>query len=432
MANSPFKILIEYDYLTYYPDGTIRGYDRAQPIYLDQVDNVTISANSDLTVHPMLNADLVADHIIKKPITLGFSGTFSTQGSTKSDLIAQEKLFEEIKNNGWLCSISKISNVTNKPCFIKRNNMILTSIRWTEGINTVSYSFSFEQILVANQLQYTKADLQELPETKQATWSSFNILSFYYDTIKDARNQLAPLILKSMLDAELMDEGFYSKISVDLDLVKSSEVDEGKRADILGILSLVPIINAFVPLVETIREIKKLCSSGTFPLWRYTAGSDIPTYRANKSRCVEIINQILNTIYQTFSSAMMYKFTSNEPNQNIIMSVNDNYYEVRVRKDILSYLSIYYLEDDAVMCSNKCMQSSKIANFYSCTKSNAICRLGGNYYVYIIKSVRGQVDETILTNYGLFVTPILPDQVQDAVLDIITKCVMDVIRENGG
>ena len=169
-----YEVLIEYDELTYYPDGMIRGYDR-QSIYLDQVDNITINATSDLTTHPMLNGDLVSDHIIKKPITVTFGGAFSTNGSTRSDLIQKQTLFENIKNNGWFCHISKINRNTNKPCFIKRNNLVLTSIQWTEGINYVTYSFTFNQVFVINEIGYSKANVEYLPETVVAGFSNFDM-----------------------------------------------------------------------------------------------------------------------------------------------------------------------------------------------------------------------------------------------------------------
>lgn len=124
-------------------------------ILLDTINETTVNTSSNLTQHPIVNGDIVADHMYKDPITISLSGSFSLNGgtlmniaSTGSALSNIQTLFEKIKNEGIVCSLMKVMTDSKQNMrFLERNNMVLTSIRWTEKVNSMDFSFSFTQVL---------------------------------------------------------------------------------------------------------------------------------------------------------------------------------------------------------------------------------------------------------------------------------------------
>lgn len=130
---------------------------------LDTVNDNTIDLSSQMSVHPMVNGDQVADHIINEPSSMTISGVFSKNGSKStvvdkngSHLENVQEMFEKIKRQGIPCDIVKIQTIKNEtgekrqPVFKKRSNMILTRISWTERINSLGFSFTFNEAILAD------------------------------------------------------------------------------------------------------------------------------------------------------------------------------------------------------------------------------------------------------------------------------------------
>lgn len=124
-------------------------------ILLDTINETSVNTSSNLTQHPIVNGDMVADHMYKDPITISLSGSFSLNGgtlmnisSTGSSLSNIQTLFERIKNEGIVCSLMKVMTDSKQNMrFLERNNMVLTSIRWSEKVNSMDFSFTFTQVL---------------------------------------------------------------------------------------------------------------------------------------------------------------------------------------------------------------------------------------------------------------------------------------------
>ena len=63
-----------------------------------------------------------------------------------------EEVFERVQNDGHLCDIVKIQRgESGSYRFSKRENMVLTAITWTEGINTLGFNMTFTQALIVDQ-----------------------------------------------------------------------------------------------------------------------------------------------------------------------------------------------------------------------------------------------------------------------------------------
>ena len=382
-----YEVLIEYDELKYSDEGLILGYERKQ-IYLDQVDNITINATSDLTTHPMLNGDLVSDHIIKKPITVSFGGTFSTNGSTKSDLIQKQTLFENIKNNGWFCHISKINRNTNKPCFIKRNNLVLTSIQWTEGINYVTYSFTFSQVFVINEIGYSKANIEYLPETVVAGFSNFDMSS------RVNEDELYWQLLNIYYDKGVIDSDFFRDLS--------TVVSGGARRKRVKIVN--PI---YVQAKGT--DGNAVCKYSNNPL------SNLKT----KQYINASINQLIELIRDALSIGYQFKFTKTG-SQTLMMNVGDNYYILKVKGDSNSPHWLLTLSDlnDNVLAANK-STSCSVECYSDMNDSNYFYKSKEGLYFYVWKDDSGGSASTDLRQYSIVVTPYISGVITNTCNDII-------------
>ena len=163
---------------------------------IDTVSSYEVTTTSTITTHPIVSGDEVADHMYRNPIQISMSGTFSlnagtkfTYGSGSSKFSSIESLFEQIKNEGILCELVKMStsDSDNKVQFSKRSSMALTSITWTEKENSLGFRFSFNQAMLvkvsSTPVQSSKSDTEYLPTFSDAIYGSFSDELLDYDAV---------------------------------------------------------------------------------------------------------------------------------------------------------------------------------------------------------------------------------------------------------
>lgn len=151
-------------------------------ISLDAVDSCTVDTSSNVTQHPTMDGFIIADHMYRNPVNMNLSGTISLNGSSSihvssdnSKLAGIEALFEQLKNDAVMCTVTKIQNVYANVSFIQRTNMVLTSIHWTENVNSLQYSFSFMEIMTASYeaIAITDSSDEFLPDITSLQTSNF-------------------------------------------------------------------------------------------------------------------------------------------------------------------------------------------------------------------------------------------------------------------
>ena len=126
-------------------------------IQFDVVDSYSVSMSASLTQYPTINGDLVADHLVRNATNSDISGTFSLIGdkptsfSGGNDRLSNiQKFFEYLMQNAILCNITtKNLGNTSTTRFESRDNMVLTSIRWTEKQSSLDFMFSFTEALLS-------------------------------------------------------------------------------------------------------------------------------------------------------------------------------------------------------------------------------------------------------------------------------------------
>ena len=157
---------------------------RMNTIHFDLVKGVNISSSSELTTNTMMNGDIIADHIYRKPVEVTIDGSYGEFGNRNirfsgpwDKLGNVEEYFENIKNQGYRCSIITRSRSTEDDTRFKtRENMVLTNIDWTHNQSSISFSLTFtEQKTASLQIQdipYTEED-EDGPDITDGVVTSF-------------------------------------------------------------------------------------------------------------------------------------------------------------------------------------------------------------------------------------------------------------------
>lgn len=186
---------------------------RPYVIVMDTVEKDTVTTSIEVTSQPLMSGDFIADHLFKQPIDYSISGTFGMgkkQGIVVNDggmsLTEVQSLFEKIKNNGIVCDLVRVSvddSGTRTPRFLRRTNMILQSITWTEEINTLGFDFSFKEVAFAKSIEYNvNTDDAYMPNVEELVQRSFS------ETLLNRQDVLGG-ILQFMHDNDIMGDDFW-------------------------------------------------------------------------------------------------------------------------------------------------------------------------------------------------------------------------------
>lgn len=80
----------------------------------DKINENITTSTSDITTHPLVNGDVIADHMYRNPVNVNVSGTFSLNGNQRTQYFGSndrltniETLFEKIKKQGIFCTLKK-------------------------------------------------------------------------------------------------------------------------------------------------------------------------------------------------------------------------------------------------------------------------------------------------------------------------------------
>lgn len=144
-------------------DGEERNY------LFDYVEDATTNLTSDITTHPLVNGDIIADHMYLNPATVNVAGTFSLLGNKKYNFGSTDRLaniqdiFERIMKEGIMCTLIKMNSDGDSSRFKVRENMVLTSISWVERQSSVDFNFGFNEALtaIADDVEYAIDVLDE-------------------------------------------------------------------------------------------------------------------------------------------------------------------------------------------------------------------------------------------------------------------------------
>lgn len=385
-----------------------------QKFLLDTIEGNDVRSSSNMTSHPIYQGDIIGDHMYKTQSTVQISGSYSINagtnlmlGNTANALATFEAVFETIKNKGIICELLKISNTNNKTLFLKRSNMALTDIHFTEQINSIEFDFTFKQIITTtaatNAANYTGDIAQNvgkfddtdayLPSFSAYTLSNFvtavvnygNICKIINETLQLTNEQTQQITTK----IRMFGSNGLTSLGIANDIAK------------LIISSLASITQSNVDRLFADGFVSKL---NTASLVQLLQGKDI-TNQAIVAYC-EYLGKIYKKVNSLSDVITCYQISSSGEQTSTLL-INNIYYEFEFKRNNVS--DSYYLAVKNANADNpeyeisSCLCSSAVTNFTDCTLENMLFNTSKSF-VYLLKAKN--TDEHDLTNYYVVVSKI--------------------------
>lgn len=203
---------------------------------LDIQKERNITASSKIASYPMQNGNTMSDHMYRDPSTYSVSGSFALRGKNSNlndnrekipnfiysylldeiDALSEdrlgniEKVFEYIKDNGILCTLTTLNEEDGSSTRFKiRKNMALNSIQWVEGLDKVDYTFSFQEIILVNDetsnVSEDELKYYNLPYVSYPSGSSLGEVLQNLDVLDD-------VILSSLYENDYIDPEWLKEI----------------------------------------------------------------------------------------------------------------------------------------------------------------------------------------------------------------------------
>ena len=230
-STSSYKAVIQCNFNQFGENELLKGtnQDPMKYLLLDLVKNKSNSSDITLAQQPLQNGDVITDHMYRNAKTFTLTGEFSLNGKNWNDdsynfggqanrLSNIQKVFETIQANGLLCDILTLQVDdnngidTNNVEFLKRSNMALKNISWSEHQNNMNFSFTFTEIIMVKRQEYeeltdeAKKDLN-LPDISEPIGKSLG--SILVDT-----NQLKEIVIESLYRSGYLDQEWINEIVI--------------------------------------------------------------------------------------------------------------------------------------------------------------------------------------------------------------------------
>lgn len=420
-------------------------------IYLENVSDSQITKNITITTHPIVSGEEIADHYYKEPITMTINGVISLNGS-KSEVLEGstvkgnprmlrrfEEVFERVQNDGHLCDIVKIQRgESGSYRFSKRENMVLTAISWTEGINTLGFNMTFTQALIVDQTIFEDDNR--------------------IDTGKTDRDNNNTLTDETLPNVNVPDKTSFAREIVDWDVIEAQIVASLRMAGVFSdsffLKAAFPVNYLYEPLTEekvrdektirnvTLADIQKACRIFALSLDYIGKNNpfelDIidkagPYYNKERNRMEskggllkdplligidnvlsfkrigQFINELDGYLKSLESHYEMYRFPQSGE-QDVLVTIGNEDFVFQVRNNnVNGSYKITVLQGQNSAAENPVSVGGisdirgGISTYMQATNSNAILRTGGGQYVHLLKLEERTVG---LEYFALIISPV--------------------------
>lgn len=411
-------------------------------ILLDSIEDVQVDESSQLTTHPIVTGDMAADHMIKEPCSMTISGELSMNGSDniifdgfKPTLKACQETFGKIKNNAYMCSITKLAMNTNEVRFLQRENMVLTSIQWTERVNSLAFTLTFTQVLVSDVQEY-EVDMQDenLPAVTEPATLSFSSTLMDWD-------QVDRLVIDTCAAEGLTTDEFMTmlKSAGTSYLIGGAAVGAAILITYIAACASIPVGGWIVGIVSLAiagvaiigygiySAIKSAVNSRKYRVDQFKKYKDDKKNQAEVERFSNFIGDIHNQLMKLNDTFYVYQISSNEP-QECMLSISDEYYIFAFEKNNVNNKWTVNVtmpaRDDSVVAANKSIDCAK-TSYADCNSGNALFRASGSgAYVYLMYVRNEDLAEDDLRNYYILVSGMKPEDFTNAVTEIIKNAIL--------
>ena len=218
----------------------------------DTVDSWPINESTTITTQPLINGDVVADHVYREPSTIRVSGSFSSYGYKKNTykngvdrLKTIQEVFEEIMNKGLFCKLTFMSgNLSGKNIstrYIIRDRYVITGINWVPNQSSMEFTIMFTEVILGNVVEEINIDTSDLklPSVSGAIQT----------TLKETfltKSTIAPVCINILKKEGYTDNRFLEATKSDSDSLLKGSDDKQEIIDILNIAINSKIFNEAV------------------------------------------------------------------------------------------------------------------------------------------------------------------------------------------
>lgn len=424
-------------------------------IEFDVLNSKGIDTNSQVTTHPLVNGDIVADHMYRQPVSLSLAGSFSLAGTNRTIFTGSndrltniEETFEKIKNKALLCKLVTVNEDDNKQTRFKiRENMVLNRIHWTELQNSLDFTLGFDEAMLI--------DAFDTPYDEDVTDDSLPALTDprqldFTDTLIDW-DSLEQVIIKTCKDAGIMSKEFCEKC---LPNIGKMVAVGAVGAALIGVATVVAVAcGASGPIgwiagaiiagaacivyawYKIINSFINFAKQQKFKVKQFKYYKDDRKNAAEVERFLNFNGEILKQIEQLEDSIFLYGFSSDE-NQECTFYLDNQYYIFKFERKTNGYYEYEMRNvENKILISNR--ELIGLTNISECNSSNAIYRtpeIGSYIYImnpslYEDSSKRLTEDEREankkdLTKYMIMVTTIKMENFMNMTTEIIKNAVM--------
>lgn len=421
-------------------------------IILDTVDDVKVDGSSRVTEQPVLDGDVIADHMFNEPKSMLINGILSLNGSNVTVVDGQgsklanfQELFEQIQTQGIKCDVVKISFKNEQDIrFLHRHNMVLNRLSWNERVNSMNFSLGFREVITTEVIQYDiDTDDAYLPFVTEPDTLSFT------DTLIDWE-QIDQSIVKILFDNKLIEEQFMNMLaSLGNDTLRAL-VPAAIAAVLIAvmaalgtnpvgwvILAIGLIIAAAVIFISgLVSFFKRLFGMANKYKIRKFVKSD--NEKKNQQE-IERFGKFMKDMHDKFQDINnlihVYRVSENKP-QEALISVGDEYYVFTFTWNNVDLHYSLKVEntDESNVASNPNITTAP-TNFDQLNNGNILIKAANNASIYLVyspvieedesKATAAIADPNNLQNYLIVVCDFDVEKFQELVEDIIKDAIMN-------
>lgn len=402
-----------------------------QSIILDTINDVNIGMSSTLTTHPIVNGDVVADHMYKEPINLTISGTFGLNGgqgivvtSAGPKLANIQSLFERIKNEAVMCDIIKttVDLKDNGVRFQERRNMVLTSISWTERVNSLGFSFGFTQIMTV-EIQTLDVDTEDefLPSTTELQTLNFT------DVILDW-NEVNNIVISAGVRRKIIAQEFLDLLQTySANALIALGVTGLVAATVVTVLGLVPVagwiilgvaaVGLLIARVVTAIDAAKNAEKYIDTFKKY---NDDKKNQQEVVRFSNFVGDIHKQLQVLNDAIRVWQVGSNEEQEAMITIDNYNYIFEFSKNTYTRQWKLSVKDVDGKEVGQLSHLMASPTSFSDCAETKPLFRTYGyGSYVYLIRT--GNSRDTDLRTCYIIASSIHPAEFNQKLEDIIVN-----------
>lgn len=385
-----YKLVIQVDMNQF---GKVYENDSVKILMLDVVKTKSITASSTITNQPLQSGDTMSDHMYRNPTTFNVSGTFALNGENANDisygfvgkendrLTQIETLLEKIKDEGYLCDLITMSfddngkNDANNTRFKVRKNMALTSITWSEKLNSIDYQLSFQEVITVDSIQTSEVTVgKDDPLVNEPEMNSLGDLIYGTDGF-------LYVLLFQLCANKIISFGFIYVLA--------------------NWENSIPILKQYPTLQKAAKEIVA---------YKYANGDiinvpdDVVVKNVNNLTYVGLAFGILKNIFSNnkylFNTKDIYTY-GNESNSTYIFYLDYGHLENVSTKTATQMVTKFINFLDSLFVDlNKLTYSLEVYNFENVSKNQTtILSIGGNYY-YITPIINNTITSQGTTSLG--------------------------------